>query len=166
MSGNLREQLERLESARETCEGALANGAENVQVMYATAAFWQRFNSSFLSHLSPTAALLKHMPTLVFRRGETGHGATPSQPTVYSFFGADLAPILGSADQSGRLRTPLWLGRIHRDDRKAYQGLEERRAHTGETHTVEYRYLHALTEDVRWAREHAWIARCPASGRY
>ncbi len=107
--------------------------------------------------------LLQNMRNIIFCsgvKGGGGHGYEGGRPRIY---GADAQRIAGTVE-GGLANVALWYESVLPEDRPAYFEAERRRKELGEGYTLEYRFRHPITGELKWARETGWVVKDEESG--
>ncbi|HKP25164.1 MAG TPA: ATP-binding protein [Dongiaceae bacterium] len=88
-------------------------------------------------------------------QSETGLGYDQDGVKVY---GRDAAQMFGNISREGYADVDLWYNAVHPEDRDRYLAAERERRTRGGTYDLEYRFIHPVTQELRWAREVGWTS--------
>ena len=161
----LRHLRESLADQRQALAASLADLKAQSADLARAAARLKRSGLDLHAGHPPVSLLLDNMHDLVFRRAYRDSARGASQPPVLLFYGADVSAILGHVRRQRQLSLEQWYRRVDARDRAAYRKAELAREVLGRCYTIEYRYRHALSGEIRWARETAGPPYDTASGR-
>ncbi len=101
-------------------------------------------------------SLVHNTRSLVFyRKDQEGKGI---------IYGRDADEFFGVPGGS-RIDTAEWHARIHEEDREHYLEMERERENNDREFTVEFRYRHPKSGEIRWARERAYVSYDPNNGK-
>jgi two-component system cell cycle sensor histidine kinase PleC len=95
-------------------------------------------------------------------QSESGLGYDQDGVKVY---GRDAAQMFGNISQEGYADVDLWYKAVHPEDRDRYLAAERERRTRGGIYDLEYRFIHPVTQELRWAREVGWTSEDPENQR-
>jgi signal transduction histidine kinase len=95
-------------------------------------------------------------------RGTSGFGYDHDGVKVY---GRDAVQMFGTISQDGHADVDAWYKAVHPDDRDRYLAAEQERRAQGGVYDLEYRFIHPVTQELRWAREVGWASEDPENQR-
>jgi two-component system cell cycle sensor histidine kinase PleC len=95
-------------------------------------------------------------------RGTSGFGYDEAGAKVY---GRDVAEMFGTITASGQSNIAAWYDAVHPEDRPRYLAAEEQRREQGDVYSLEYRFSHPVTKQLRWVREVGWTVDDPETKR-
>ena len=95
-------------------------------------------------------------------RGASGFGYDHDGVKVY---GRDAPEMFGTISKDGYADVEAWYNAVHPDDRERYLAAEQERRVRGGVYDLEYRFIHPVTQKLRWAREVGWISEDPERQR-
>ncbi len=101
-------------------------------------------------------SLVHNTRSLVFyRKDQEGKG------TIYGRDAEEFFAVPGGS----RIDIGDWHARIHEEDRARYLEMERERENNDHEFTVEFRYHHPKSGEIRWARERAYVSYDPNNGK-
>jgi signal transduction histidine kinase len=105
---------------------------------------------------------MRNIAYCVGTRGASGFGYDQEGVKVY---GRDAAGMFGTISRDGDADVAAWYKAIHPEDRERYLAAEQERRVRGRIYDLEYRFIHPVTHELRWAREVGWTSEDPEGGR-
>ena len=81
--------------------------------------------------------------------------------TGVKVYGRDAVQMFGTISRDGYADVDAWYKAVHPDDRERYLAAEQERRERGGVYDLEYRFIHPVTQQLRWAREVGWISEDP-----
>jgi signal transduction histidine kinase len=105
---------------------------------------------------------MRNIAYCVGTRGASGFGYDQDGVKVY---GRDAPDMFGTISRDGYADVAAWYKAIHPEDREHYLAAEKERRARGGIFDLEYRFIHPVTHQLRWAREVGWTSEDPESGR-
>jgi PAS domain-containing protein len=109
----------------------------------------------------PLRLLFDNMRNIAYclgTRGTSGFGYDHDGVKVY---GRDAVEMFGTISKDGYADVDAWYKAVHPDDRERYLAAEQERRARGGLYDLEYRFIHPVTQQLRWAREVGWISEDP-----
>jgi signal transduction histidine kinase len=102
-------------------------------------------------------SLVENLHNIIFCRGIMGNAKFGYDEGGTQVFGRDSERLLGTVDQAGKSKLEEWYEAIHPEDRPRYAAAETARKMHRQPYDLEFRFIHPVTSQVRWAREVAWV---------
>ena len=100
--------------------------------------------------------LFDNMRNIAYCHGQQGASRTSYDQAGVRIYGRDAPAMFGTISPEGIADVDLWHSAIHPEDRPRYLAMEKQRREIGEVYDIEFRFIHPLTKQTRWAREVAW----------
>ncbi len=100
--------------------------------------------------------LFENMRNIAYCHGLQGDSRTSYDQAGVRIYGRDAPAMFGTISPEGVADVDLWHSVIHPDDRPRYLDMERKRRELGEVYDLEFRFIHPVTNETRWAREVAW----------
>jgi signal transduction histidine kinase len=105
---------------------------------------------------------MRNIAYCVGTRGISGFGYDDAGVRVY---GRDAAEMFGTISKDGYADVAAWYKAVHPEDRDRYLDAERDRRTRGGEYDLEYRFIHPVTHELRWAREVGWSSDDPETQR-
>ncbi len=105
---------------------------------------------------------MRNIAYCVGTRGSSDFGYDQEGVKVY---GRDAAQLFGTITQDGYADVDAWYRAVHPEDRDRYLAAEQTRRAGGGVYDIEYRFIHPVTQELRWAREVGWTSEDPENQR-
>ncbi len=109
-------------------------------------------------------ALFENLRNIAYCHGQQGTSRTSYDQAGVRIYGRDAPALFGTISADGVADVDMWHDIIHPQDRPHYLDLERRRREHGEFYDIEFRFIHPVTGQTRWAREVAWVVEDPVGG--
>jgi len=100
--------------------------------------------------------LFNNMRNIAYCHGLQGDSRTSYDQAGVRIYGRDAPAMFGTISAEGIADVDLWHSVIHPDDRPRYLDMERKRRELGEVYDIEFRFIHPVSRETRWAREVAW----------
>ncbi|MBL9033337.1 MAG: PAS domain S-box protein [Rhodospirillaceae bacterium] len=108
--------------------------------------------------------LFDNMRNIAYCHGQQGDSRTSYDQGGVRIYGRDAPAMFGTISPEGIADVELWHSVIHPDDRQRYLEMERNRRDAGVVYDIEFRFIHPVTGETRWAREVAWAVEDPQRG--
>lgn len=109
--------------------------------------------------------LFDNLRNIAYCHGQQGASRTSYDQAGVRIYGRDAPALFGTISADGAADVDLWHASVHSEDRPRYLEMERRRREYGEVYDFEYRFIHPVTKQTRWAREVAWAVEDVRRGR-
>ncbi len=108
-------------------------------------------------------SFVENMRNIIFCHGVAGDGDHGYDAEGIAVFGKN-APALAGTVIDGMADLDCWFRQIHPDDREMCEEAERRRKTDGKDFTIEYRFYHPETNELRWVQECGWVVADAQTG--
>ena len=110
-------------------------------------------------------SLVENLHNIVFCRGVMGDAKHGYNDEGVQVFGQDAVRLFGTVDENGKSMLNEWYTTIHPEDRDRYFATLTARKQHRRPFDIQFRFIHPVTGETRWAHEVAWVVEDKELGR-
>ncbi|MDJ0948384.1 MAG: PAS domain S-box protein [Alphaproteobacteria bacterium] len=142
----------------------VSGGAPAKLVMLAAATETERGHRRGRDSEMRFRSFVENMRNIIFCHGAAGDAKYGYDEGGVSVYGQN-APALAGTVLDGKANLEHWFEIIHPEDQAAYREVERKRKTEGRDYTLEFRFYHPETGELRWAQECGWVVDDPETGK-